>query len=162
MLDLSAADPDVLVLVGTQTGNAELVADAVADRFGALGFAAHVLDLAEAVPDELADHRQLVVVLCTWAEGTYPDNAVDYVEALDAVRPPLAGLRFGIVGLGDRDYDPYYQTAALNLDGLLRACGAHPALPMHEVDGVPTAADVEAACRWAEACAAAFARAAGA
>jgi len=70
MLDLSAADPDVLVLVGTQTGNSELVADAVAERFGALGFAAHVLDLAEAVPDELADHRQLVVVLfAVWGFG---------------------------------------------------------------------------------------------
>ena len=128
MLDLSAADPDVLVLVGTQTGNSELVADAVATRLGTLGFAAHVLDLAEAVPDELADHRQLVVVLCTWANGTYPDNAVDYMENLEALQPDLAGLRYGIVGLGDRDYDPYYQTAAIHLDGLLKDCGATCAL----------------------------------
>ena len=158
MLDLSSADPDVLILVGTQTGNAELVADAVAERLGTLGFAAHVLDLAEAVPDELAGHRQLVVVLCTWADGTYPDNAVDYAESLDAIRPDLEGVRFGIVGLGDRDYDPYYQTAAHNLDALLRDCGAVRALEMHEIDGVPTASDVAKACGWAEACAAAFAQ----
>ena len=119
VLDLAAADPDVLVLVGTQTGNAEVVADAVAERLGTLGFAAHVLDMAEAVPEDLAAYRQIVAVLCTWSEGTYPDNAVDFAEALEAVRPALDGVAFGVVGLGDRDYDPYYQTAALRLRDLL-------------------------------------------
>lgn len=157
MLDLSAAQPDVLVLVGTQTGNSELVADALAERLGDLGFAAHVLDLAESVPETLADYRQLIVVLCTWANGTYPDNAVEYVESLEAVRPNLNHLQFGIVGLGDRDYDPYYQTAALHLDALLTECGAHAATAMHEIDGVPTDDDVAGAVVWAERCASAFA-----
>lgn len=157
MLDLSTAPPDILVLVGTQTGNSELVADAVAERLGALGFAAHVLDMAEAVPDELTEQRQLIVVLCTWANGTYPDNAVEYAESLEAVHPDLSDLRFGIVGLGDRDYEPYYQTAAIHLDALLRACGATQALAMHEIDGVPTQEDIAAAVAWGERCAAAFA-----
>jgi len=157
VLDLSSAQPDVLVLVGTQTGNSELVADALAQTLGDLGFAAHVLDMAEAVPEGLADYRQLVVVLCTWANGTYPDNAVDYVESLEAVQPHLAHVQFGIVGLGDRDYDPYYQTAAYHLDALLTDCGATRALAMHEVDGVPTPEDIESAVAWAEQCASAFA-----
>ena len=91
VLDLTAAHPDVLVLVGTQTGNSEVVADAVAERLGDLGFAAHVLDMAEAVPEDLASYRQLVAVLCTWSDGTYPDNAVDFADALEAVRPDLGG-----------------------------------------------------------------------
>lgn len=157
MLDLSTAHPDVLVLVGTQTGNSERVADAVADRLGALGFAAHVLDLAEAYPEVLTEHRQAIAVTCTWSEGTFPDNAVDFVDALEAVRPDLRGLAFGIVGLGDRDYDPYYQTAAVRLGGLLRDLGAAEAVPRHDIDGGPTAADVDAACAWAERCAEAFA-----
>ncbi|MEO0556993.1 MAG: flavodoxin family protein [Bacteroidota bacterium] len=157
MLDLSSAQPDVLVLVGTQTGNSELVAEAIAERLGNLGFAAHVLDMAEAVPESLADYRQLVVVLCTWANGTYPDNAVEYVESLEAVQPDLAHIQYGIVGLGDRDYDPYYQTAALHLDGLLRAYGATCAVPMHEIDGGPTPEDFDQSVAWAEGCATAFA-----
>ena len=157
MLDLSAALPDVLVLVGTQTGNAEVVADAVAERLGDLGFAAHLLDMAEAYPEALADYAQAVAVTCTWSDGTFPDNAVDFVDALDAVRPDLGGLAFGVVGLGDRDYDPYYQTAARRLADLLRQCGAAEALPLHEIDGGPTPADVDGAVAWAERCAAAFA-----
>ena len=74
MLDLHAADPDVLVLVGTQTGNSEIVADALAETLGDLGFAAHLLDMAEAYPEQLADYRQIVAVLCTWSEGTFPST----------------------------------------------------------------------------------------
>ena len=158
MLDLSAAHPDVLVLVGTQTGNSEIVADAVAEVLGYLGFAAHVLDMAEAVPDDLAGYRQLVAVTCTWSNGTFPDNAVDYVDTLEALAPDLSGLAFGVVGLGDRDYDPFYQTAALRLDALLAQLGARRAAPVWEIDGGPTAAHIDGAQAWAADCARSFAR----
>ena len=157
VLDLTRAHPDVLVLVGTQTGNSEVVADAVAERLGDLGFAAHVLDMAEAVPEDLAAYRQLVAVLCTWSDGTYPDNAVDFAEALEAVRPDLGGVAVGVVGLGDRDYDPYYQTAAVRLRDLLLDLGATEAAPLWDIDGGPTPADVAGAEAWAERCARAFA-----
>lgn len=147
----------MLVVVGTQTGNGEVVAEALADRLGDLGFAAHVLDAAEAVPEDLAGYAQLVVVTCTWSGGTFPDNAVAFVDALDALAPDLAHLAFGVVGLGDRDYEPYYQTAARRLDARLADLGARRALPMHEIDGGPTAADVAGAVAWAERLAAAFA-----
>ena len=161
MLDLSAAHPDVLVLVGTQTGNSEIVADAVAEALGGLGFAAHVLDMAEAVPDDLAGYRQLVAVTCTWSNGTFPDNAVDYVDTLEALAPDLSGLAFGVVGLGDRDYDPFYQTAALRLDALLEGLGARRAAPVCEIDGGPLRTHFAQARAWALALAEAFAVAAG-
>ena len=157
MLDLSSAQPDVLVLVGTQTGNSEVVADAVAERLADLGFAVHLLDMAEAWPEALAEHPQMIAVTCTWSEGTFPDNAVDFVESLEAVRPDLSGVRFGVCGLGDRDYDPYYQTAALRLADLLRQCGAAEAAPLHDIDGGPTPAQIEGAVAWAVECAQAFA-----
>ena len=156
MLDLSAAHPDILVLVGTQTGNSEIVADAVAETLGGLGFAAHVLDMAEAIPDDLAGYRQLVAVTCTWSGGTLPDNAVDYVETLEALAPDLVGLAFGVIGLGDRDYDPFYQTAALRLDALLEALGARRASVPCEIDGGPTDAHLDDARAWATRLAAAF------
>ena len=157
MLDLSTARPDVLVLVGTQTGNSEVVADAIGERLGELGFAVHLLDMAEAWPEALAEHPQAIAVTCTWSEGTFPDNAVDFVEALDTLRPDLAGLRFGVCGLGDRDYDPYYQTAAHRLVDILRQCGATEAVSLHDIDGGPTPGDVEGAVAWAVRCAQAFA-----
>ena len=159
MLDFSAAYPDVLVLVGTQTGNSERIADAVAERMGEVGFSCHVTDMAEAYPEMLADYRQLVVVLCTWSDGTFPDNTVEFYDALTDLAPDLGHLAFGLVGLGDRDYDPYYQTAAYRLDETLLGLGARRLLPIHEIDGTPKARDLEDAEGWALQMAEAFAAA---
>jgi len=156
VLNLEAADPDVLLLVGTQTGNSERVADAVADALGALGFAVHLLDMAEAYPEALEEYRQILAVVCTWSEGTFPDNAVDFAEALEAVRPDLDGASFSVCGLGDRDYDPYYQTAAFKLIGLLTTSGAREIVPLHDIDGGPSEADIAGAVGWAQRCAAAW------
>ena len=156
-MDLSGAYPDVLVLVGTQTGNSETVADAVAAQLGEVGFSCHVTDMAEAYPEMLADYRQLAVVLCTWAEGTFPDNAIAFFETLTALAPPLGHLAYGLVGLGDRDYDPYYQVAAYRLAATLDALGARRVVPIYEIDGVPTPEDVAGAAAWALGLAEAFA-----
>jgi flavodoxin len=162
MLDLAAAPPDVLVLVGTQTGNSEIVADAISERLGELGFAVHLLDMAEAVPEDLAGYRQLVAVTCTWSNGTFPDNAVDWFEGLTALAPDLAHLAVGVVGLGDRDYDPFYQTAALRLLDTLTGYGAHAIGPLYDIDSPPTPPVLDAARAWADRAADAFARHAGA
>ena len=156
-MDLSGAYPDVLVLVGTQTGNSEVVADAVTAQLGDVGFSCHVTDMAEAYPELLADYCQLVVVLCTWAEGTFPDNTVAFYEALEAIAPPLDHLAYGLVGLGDRDYAPYYQTAAYRLAETLDRLGARCVLPIHEMDGTPRPDDLAAAMDWALALAEGFA-----
>ena len=157
MLDLSSARPDILVLVGTQTGNSEIVADAIAEHLGDLGFAVHLLDMAEAYPEMLADYDQLLAVTCTWSDGTFPDNAVDFADALGAVQPDLSGVQFGVCGLGDRDYDPYYPPAAIRLVDLFKACGAHEVRPLHDIDGGPSPVHIEGAVAWAVACAEAFA-----
>ena len=149
-MDLSAADPDVLVLVGTQTGNSEIVADAVAERLGELGFAVHLLDMAEAFPEMLGDYRQALFVTCTWSDGTDPDNAVDFMTAFAELAPDLGHLTAGVIGLGDRDYEPVYQTAALRLAGRLDTFGARQPLPLYEIDGGPTAQHITDAVTWAE------------
>lgn len=156
-MDLHAADPDVLVLVGSQTGNSETVAEAIGDRLAELGFDAHLVDMSEAYPELLAEHRQIIVVMCTWSDGTFPDNGKDFEEALPSVAPDLTGVRFGIVGLGDRDYHPYYQTAAIWLGERMTEYGAEEAQPLHEIDGTPTPEDVAGALAWAETLAQAFA-----
>lgn len=159
MLDFTAAHLDILVLVGTQTGNGETVADAVMDRLGEVGFTVHLVDMADAYPEMLLDYRQLIAVTCTWSDGTFPDNAVPFFESLVAVEPDLSHLAFGMIGLGDHDYDPFYQAAAYRLRDTLANLGAHEAIGLHEIDGVPRPAVLEAAEAWALTCANAFASA---
>lgn len=149
MLDLSQAHPDVLILIGTQTGNSELIADAIAECFGEMGFTVHLVDCADAYPEMLAQYEQLVFVTCTWSDGTFPDNAVPFYESLLEVEPDLSVVQFGIVGLGDRDYEPFYQTAALRMRDTLLTCGAKEVGPLLEIEGVPGAEEFRAAREWA-------------
>lgn len=138
--------PDVLILIGTQTGNSEAVADRVANVLADNGFICHLVDMAEAYPEILEDYHQLVVVMCTWAEGTFADNTVEFYDALTGVRPNLSALRFAMVGLGDHDYDPYFLTANHQLASTLRELRATEIARMFEIDGIPRnrqLADVE-------------------
>ena len=149
--------PDILILVGTQTGNSEAVAEAVAEQLGEAGFTCHVVDMAEAYPEMLAGYHQLVVVMCTWAEGTFPDNTVEFYDALVAVKPNLSELSFGMIGLGDHDYDPYYLTANYKLVETLEECGAAAVVEILDIDGTPKPRHLKAAKEWALGAAEAFA-----
>src|SRR5690606_16749344 len=105
----------ILILVGTQTGNSERVADAMAEALADAGHTSRIVDMADAVPEMLDDYDRLIGVLCTWSEGTFPDNAVEFFESLVALRPDLSHLAYGLVGLGDHLYDPFFLTAAYRL-----------------------------------------------
>jgi len=148
VLDLSAAHPDILILVGTQTGNSEGVAEVVAEQLGDIGFTCHVVDMAEAYPEMLADYQQLVVVMCTWAEGSFPDNTVEFYDALMVVKPDLSKLSYGMIGLGDHDYDPFYLTANYKLAATLEECGATSAIDILEIDGTPKKRHLKGAKEW--------------
>jgi sulfite reductase alpha subunit-like flavoprotein len=138
-----------LILFGTQTGNSELVAHDVAAVLASLGEEAEVVDMAEAYPEMLEDYARLIVSVCTWAEGTFPDNAIAFWESLASIDVDCSRLAYGIIALGDRLYDPYYQVAAYRLADRLEALGASRAAEMLEIDG-PVLPSVRRAVRdWA-------------
>lgn len=149
-------DTPILILIGTQTGNSERVAEAAADALAEAGHTSRLVDMADAVPELLEEHDRLIAVLCTWSEGTFPDNALDFFESLVAVAPDLSGMAYGVIGLGDHLYDPYFQTAAYRLADRLEALGARRALAPFEIDKGPSPQDLEGAQAWALRCVAAF------
>ena len=74
--------PALTVLFATESGNSEALARKAAKDAGRLGFAAKVLDAAEATPADLAKSRNLLVVASTWGEGEPPQRAIGLLEAL--------------------------------------------------------------------------------
>ncbi|MER6673787.1 sulfite reductase subunit alpha [Streptomyces sp. NPDC000983] len=112
------------ILIGTQTGNAELVADEAAAGARAHGLGARTTALDDVTPEALAAMTHVLVVTSTYGEGEMPDNAGLFWEALQSdTAPRLEGVRYAVLGLGDRGYDEFCQAAKL-IDTRLEQLGA--------------------------------------
>lgn len=122
--DADAPAATVDVLIGTQTGNAELVADDVVAGARARGLGGRATALDDVTPEALAAMSHVIVVTSTYGEGEMPDNAGLFWEALQSdTAPRLEGVRYSVLGLGDRGYDDFCQAAKL-IDTRLEQLGA--------------------------------------
>ncbi|WP_181801105.1 flavodoxin domain-containing protein [Streptomyces shenzhenensis] len=97
----------VHVLFGTESGNAEMVADDIAAAFGGQGFETVTAELTDVEMSDLPAMEIAVFVSSTYGEGGLPETAAPFYEALMAERPDLTGVRFAAFGLGDSVYETF-------------------------------------------------------
>ena len=128
------------ILFGSQTGTAEGLAKKAAKEAGRRGFAATVLDMAQADVARLAGERNLLVITSTYGDGEPPDNAKALHTALQAAssqlpapRSPLSSLRFSLCALGDTNYVQFCQCGK-DLDTWLEKLGATRVAPRTDCD----------------------------
>ncbi len=145
-----AAKAPLTILYGTESGNAEALAAAARKSATRLGFAAKVVDMADASPDQLAKAENLVVIASTWGEGDPPQRAEAFLAALNADNAPrLPDLRFAVLALGDRAYARFCETGK-QIDTRLAALGATRAAARIDCDldyQKPAAAWIDATLR---------------
>ncbi|SFO04696.1 MioC protein [Streptomyces sp. cf124] len=97
----------VHVLFGTESGNAEMVADDIAAVFAGQGFETVTAELTDVEASDLAGMRIAVFVSSTYGEGGLPETAAPFHDALMTERPDLTGVRFAAFGLGDSVYGTF-------------------------------------------------------
>ena len=131
-----------LVLWASQTGNAEEFAARVAGRLGA----SQLVNMDDMALAELAGAHDVLVITSTFGDGGPPDNGArfwDRIHSADA--PALDGIRYAVLGIGDRAYDNFCGHAKA-IDGRLAALGATRLLERAECE----AYDNEPMDRWAD------------
>jgi len=65
-----------------------------------------------------------LICTSTYGQGDVPDNAQALFQALEAGRPDLARIRYGVIALGDHTYAQTFCFGGKRFDQLLSALGA--------------------------------------
>ncbi|HWQ38216.1 MAG TPA: flavodoxin domain-containing protein [Burkholderiales bacterium] len=114
---------DLTILVGTQTGIAQLVAQAIELRLeGEANVRVRMMDALDA--SVFAAGGLFLICTSTYGQGDVPDNARQLYESLCTERPDLSNVRYGVIALGDRTYAQTFCFGAKRFDKLLTELGA--------------------------------------
>ena len=139
----------ILILVGTESGNAQMVADALKPVLEDSGHAVDVTDKA-ATKADLQAHDVLLVVCATHGSGDIPTNIQPLAETLERDRPDLSSHRYGVVALGDMTYQDTFCGGGKKVDKAFELCGARRIGDRLEVDASSQPLPDEEALGWVE------------
>lgn len=138
----------IKVLFGTESGNAELVADDITDTLREAGLDAETVPMEDFDVAELPDNEVVVIVTSTYGEGELPATTAPFQQALLASRPDLSDLRFAAFGLGDSTYETYNNAIDV-LSADLRGLGAQQIGETGRHDAVSGESFTDVAVGWA-------------
>jgi MioC protein len=142
----------IKILVGTMTGTAQLCAQEIELALDDEDTKVETLQMDKLGPEVFAD-RDAIYLICTstYGQGDVPDNAKALYEALGSRRPDLAGVRYGVFGLGDRTYAETFNFGGKRFDDVLAALGAERIGERYMHDASSGTLPEEIALDWAQA-----------
>ena len=105
------SDNSLLLIFGTETGNAEELAQDAANMAKAFDLEATVMDMEDIEPDDISTSKRLIVVCSTWGEGEQPVNAQDLYDAVEETEEgSMAGVNFAVLALGDTAFELFCES----------------------------------------------------
>ena len=126
-LDLTILDLTILdltILVGTMTGTAQLVAQELELALDGDDVKARAMLMDGLDASVLEGGGLFLICTSTYGQGDVPDNAKKLYESLQASRPDLTRVRYGVIALGDRTYAETLCNGGKRFDRLLCDLGA--------------------------------------
>ena len=130
---LSDTAGDLLIGFASQAGFARQLAWQTAGSLQSAGVNVQVHSLAKLGTEQLSKFKRALFVVSTFGEGEPPDEARGFARRLMRGSTPLPDMKFGLLALGDRQYQTFCAFGEA-LDGWLRKQGAEPLFPRVDVD----------------------------
>lgn len=133
------------ILVGSQMGTAEYVAEQVAESLVQAGYEIQL----HLTPDVNYLNRKnfWLVVTSTYGAGDLPDNIQPFADRLAQDPPDLTTLSYAVITLGDSSYDTFC-LAGKKIADLLNHCQAKALLPPLEIDVLASELPEDQAVSW--------------
>lgn len=144
------AEVRINILVGTMTGTAQLCAQEM--ELALDDGETRVETLLMDNLDLSVFQREGVFLICTstYGQGDVPDNARALYEELQAKRPGLAKILYGVFGLGDRTYAETFNYGGKRFDDILGELGAQRIGERHMHDASSGILPEETALEWCQ------------
>ncbi|PCD08051.1 sulfite reductase [NADPH] flavoprotein alpha-component [Peribacillus simplex] len=125
---------EVTILYGSQTGNAQGLAENVASKLEGNGFQVTISSMSDFKVNNLKKIENLLIAVSTHGEGDPPDNTLSFHEYLHGRRAPsLDGLRYSVLALGDSSYEFFCETGK-QFDKRLEELGGTRLFPRMDCD----------------------------
>jgi MioC protein len=138
---------NIQILVGSTLGGAEYVAEAVQPLLEDAGFDCEIQFTPDLNTLSLMKEQIWLLCLSTHGAGDYPENIKPFIEQLLQVNAAISNVRYGIIGIGDSNYDTFCE-AAKNIDFLLEELGAVRLGERLQIDIVDHPVPEDPACEW--------------
>ncbi|MGK0309883.1 MAG: sulfite reductase (NADPH) flavoprotein alpha-component [Lentimonas sp.] len=120
----TAKTAELTVLFGTESGNAESLADQTVKAAAKAGFKAKAVSMGDIKPAKLKGVKNLLIIVSTWGEGDPPENAIDFhKDFMSDQSLRLEGTRYSVLSLGDTSYE-HFCKIGIDFDARLEALGA--------------------------------------
>ena len=121
----SKSATELLILYGTESGNAENLAQETQNKANQLGIRSKISNMADISVDALSQTENLVVIVSTWGEGDPPETATTFYDAfMSDSAPSLKKTRFSVLALGDTSYEHFCKIGK-DFDTRLESLGAN-------------------------------------
>ncbi len=105
------SDKEIIIAFGTETGNAEMLAEDAASAASSFDLEGKVCDMEDLSVDDLSSAKMVIIVCSTWGEGDQPDNAQDlYDDVCDSDDGCMDGVNFSVLALGDTAFEMFCES----------------------------------------------------